>query len=208
MKRGVFITLEGGDGSGKSTLAESLFLYLERKKIPIIKTRAPGGTRIGKEIRDVVLSRRKTKMAPRCELLLFLADRAQHVEEEILPHLLDGKVVLCDRFNDSTFAYQGGARGFPSPIIRTLCDFACQKLQPDLTLYLDIDPSTALKRMQSRREDRIELEALEFHQNIRKAFIKRCKQYPKRMALLDASLPPSQVFAAAKEKIDALLSHR
>src|ERR1700722_18252143 len=130
---GTFITFEGGDGAGKTTLIQKIFGYLEKLGCKVMQTRAPGGTAMGQEIRNLLLHKHDAPLSKRCELLLFLADRAQHVDELILPNLKKKKVVLCDRFNDSTIAYQGGARGLTESLVRKLCDFACDGLKPNLT---------------------------------------------------------------------------
>jgi len=208
MKRGgVFITFEGGDGVGKTTLIDQLYLYLEKRNIPVLKTRAPGGTEVGQEIRKLVLHTEKSTLDKRCELLLFLADRAQHVERVILPELEKGALVLCDRFNDSTVAYQGGARGFSSELVKHLCAFACQDLKPQLTFYLDLDPVVGFQRAKKAglKKDRIESEDIAFHQKIREAFLEIAKEEPQRLCVLDASKPAQEVFLLAKEKIDALI---
>ncbi len=204
-KRGLFITFEGGDGAGKTTLIEKIHHYLDKENV--LKTRAPGGTEIGKEIRNLLLHKPGAALSKRCELLLFLADRAQHVEEVILPALGENKIVLCDRYNDSTIAYQAGARGLPLDAVADLCKFACDGLEPDLTLYLDLDPEIGFERAKKAglAKDRIEQEALTFHQNIRKTFKQIAKNNPKRFILIDASLNPEEVYTLAKEKIDALL---
>ncbi len=208
MKRDVpFITFEGGDGVGKSTLIDKIYQYLTSCGNNVFQTRAPGGTEIGKEIRNLVLHKHDARLSTRCELLLFLADRAQHVEEKIIPALGEGKLVLCDRFNDSSVAYQGGARGLTPEVVRDLCHFACNGLQPDLTLYLDLDPEIAFERVKKAgmTKDRIESETLAFHQKIRAAFQQIAKEEPQRFILLDASQTPEEVYSQAKEKIDALL---
>lgn len=204
--RGLFITFEGGDGAGKTTLIEKVYGYLQEKKIPVIWTRAPGGTPIGQKIRELLLNQHGISLAKRCELLLFLADRAQHVDEVILPALEEEQVVLCDRFNDSTIAYQGGARGVGAKSVTSLCRFACDGIQPDLTLYLDLDPKIGFERTRASREgkDRIESETLKFHQKIRRAFHKIAKKEPNRFKLIDASLSPQDVLTQAIEYIDAL----
>lgn len=160
-----------------------------------MKTRAPGGTLTGNLLRDLVLH--KGKLCPRAELFLFLADRSQHVDEVIQPALKDGIVVLCDRFNDSTMAYQGGARGFDSEWVSKLCAFATQGLQPDLTLYLDLDPREGLNRVHHRTKDKIEAESLAFHQKIREAYLDIAKKEPKRFHILNASKSPDEVFVQA-----------
>ena len=161
-----------------------------------MKTRAPGGTITGNLVRDIVLHH-KGALCSRAELLLFLADRSQHVEEVIQPALKNGMVVLCDRFNDSTMAYQGGARGFDPEWVSKLCAFATQNLQPDITLYLDLDPKEGLNRVHHRTKDRIEAESLAFHQKIREAYLAIAKKEPKRFHVLDASKSPDEVFAQA-----------
>jgi len=209
-KKGLFITFEGGDGAGKTTLIESLHMHLEKGgKRQVVKTREPGATSVGKEIRKLVLHSHALNLVKRCELLLFLADRAQHVEELILPALKKGQVVLCDRFNDSTIAYQSGARGLDEKAVRSLCNFACDKLTPDLTIYLDLDPKIGLKRVQKAgrgESDRIEAETLKFHQMIRTTYLSLVKKHPKRFFLIDASKTPEEVYLAAKERIDAIRS--
>lgn len=206
-KKGIFITFEGGDGAGKTTLIQKIFSYLEKLKCDVLQTRAPGGTRIGQEIRHLLLHKNEAPLSKRCELLLFLADRAQHVDELILPNLKKGKIILCDRFNDSTIAYQAGARGFEEKWVRKLCNFSCDDLKPNLTLYLDLDPKIGFERTKKAglNKDRIESEALKFHQNIRKSFKQIAKKEPIRFFLIDASKTPEEVYTQAKVRIDALL---
>jgi dTMP kinase len=196
---GFFLTFEGGDGAGKSTLIDKLHRYLERMGKSILKTRAPGGTKVGETIRSLLLTKSETPLSERGELFLFLADRAQHVDEIIYPALQKGQIVLCDRYNDSTVAYQGTARGFEPVWTRSLCDFATKGLQPDLTLYLDIDPKIGLSRVANTGidKDRIESEALSFHEKIRLAFHNIAKEEPKRFRILDASRSPDDVFEQA-----------
>lgn len=206
--KGFFITFEGGEGAGKTTLIEKLYAHLKGKGYPVLQTRAPGGTEMGKQIRSLLLNSHGMFLSKRCELLLFLADRAQHVDEVILPALKNHQIVLCDRFNDSTLAYQGGARGFDEALIRSLCTFCCDGVQPDLTLYLDLDPEIGFERTRLTRlgKDRIESEELLFHQKIRQKFLEIAQEEPKRLRVIDASQSPEDVFNQALEKIDALLS--
>ncbi len=208
MKRtGVLITFEGGEGAGKTTLIEKVFAHLQCLCLPVLKTRAPGGTVIGTQIRSLLLDHQKHSLSKRAELLLFLSDRAQHVDELILPALKRQEVVLCDRFNDSTIAYQSGARGFDELWVRKLCAFACGDVKPDLTFYLDLDPKIGFDRVHKAgmSKDRIESETLKFHQKIRKAFHKIANKEPKRFKILDARQSPEDVFQQAIEKIDAFL---
>ena len=200
---GFFITFEGGEGAGKTTLIEKIHAALSQEK-KVVQTRAPGGTKTGLSIRDILLHH-DVLLDKRCELLLFLADRGQHVAEVILPALEEGKIVLCDRFNDSTVAYQGGARGFNAAFVRKLCAFSCHDVQPDLTLYLDLDPKIGFQRVQQAKggRDRIESEDIRFHQTIRKAFHKIAKKEPHRFLIVDASQTPEEVFNQAIAKIYA-----
>jgi dTMP kinase len=193
----VFISFEGGEGAGKSTLIQRIYEECLTKKKPVLLTRAPGGTMTGELIRHLLLHHDEKDISSRCELFLFLADRAQHVEQVIRPALKEGKIVLCDRFNDSTVAYQGGARGFDPDWVRKLSLFATDNLEPDLTLYLDIDPHEGLKRVQ-RSKDRIEKEDLSFHEKIRSAYLEIAKKEPKRFHVLDASQSPDDVYRQAQ----------
>lgn len=192
----MFISFEGGEGAGKTTLINHLCDKLTQSGKKVLKTIAPGGTRAGALIRHILLDKKEIPLAYRAELLLFLADRAQHVEEVILPALASQTVVLCDRFNDSTLAYQG-VRGFDEAWLRTLCSFATNNLEPDLTFYLDIDPKKGLSRVKNRTQDRIEEEALSFHQQIREAYLHIAKEEPSRFHILSAEKPPQEVFLEA-----------
>jgi dTMP kinase len=193
----VFISFEGGEGAGKSTLIQKIYEDLLKHEKPVLLTRAPGGTMTGELIRHLLLHHDEKDVSSRCELFLFLADRAQHVEQVIVPALKQHKIVLCDRFNDSTVAYQGGARGFDPDWVRKLCHFATNDLEPDITLYLDIDPREGLKRVQ-RSKDRIEKENISFHEKIRSAYLQIAKKEPKRFHVLDASKSPDDVFRQAQ----------
>jgi dTMP kinase len=195
MSKSLFITFEGGEGAGKTTLIDRLYKALKAEKKSVIMTRAPGGTDLGDEIRNLLLHHKE--MSPRAELLLFMADRAEHTDEVIKPALKKGKIVLCDRYNDSTVAYQGYGRGFGEKWARELCAFATGDLEPDLTFYLDLKPEEGLKRVSHRSKDRIEKEKLAFHRKIRKAYLSIAKKEPKRFHVLDASKNPNEVFQDA-----------
>lgn len=201
--KGHFITFEGGDGAGKSTLIDHLFSTLKKRGYPIVKTRAPGGTPAGKVIRKLLLNSSEP-VVPRAELLLYLADRSQQVETVILPALQEGKIVLCDRYNDSTIAYQGVARGLDLSTVNRFCQFATINLEPGLTIYLDLDPKIGLERLKlsGKSKDRIEAENLDFHQKIREAFLAIAKTNPQRFHCIDASLPKDIVFENALRLID------
>jgi dTMP kinase len=208
-KRGVFVTFEGGDGAGKTTLIERLYREIEQEGRSVIQTRAPGGTALGEKIRSLLLHE-QVKIDRIAELFLFLADRAHHVHEVIIPALMEGKDVLCDRFNDSTIAYQGVARALDPAWVSSLCLFATKGLEPDITFYLDIDPEIGLQRTlrKSGTKDRVESEALEFHQKIRASFQNIAKEHPKRVHLLDASQSPDLVFTQAYEVLRGFLQSR
>lgn len=198
----MFISFEGGEGAGKTTLIEGVYQAYVRKGKKVITTRAPGGTHTGNLIREVLLHKEEALLSPRCELFLFLADRSQHVDEVIFPALQAGTIVLCDRFNDSTVAYQGGARGVDQAWIRTLCAFATRDVQPDRTFYLDLDPAEGLNRIRQRKGDKIEAEALSFHQKIREAYLEIAQEEPNRFYVLDASQSPAAVLQEALEILE------
>jgi dTMP kinase len=206
---GIFVTFEGGDGAGKTTLIEAVYKRLVEQGKAVLKTRAPGATSLGEKIRALLLGHLEGPVTARAELFLFLADRAEHVETVILPALKRGEIVLCDRFNDSTIAYQGVGRGLGKERVTALCDFASQGVTPDLTFYLDIDPRIGLGRVaklsKERIKDRIETEALSFHAEIRAAFLALVKEEVQRFCLLDASLSQGKVLEQAWERIEDLV---
>lgn len=187
----------------------SLEKALVSKGYDVVMTREPGGSALGETIRQRLLSHdARVKIGSVAELLLFLAARAQHIEELIAPALKDGKIVLCDRFNDSTVAYQSGARGLDSKMVRQLCDIVCGRCQPDLTLYLDVDPQVGMSRAKARSKDnadRIEAEELDFHHRVRKAFLSISEQESNRFKCLDGSQPKTSVLDQALEEINILL---
>lgn len=204
--RGRFITLEGGEGAGKSSFIAFAARALSEKGHEVVTTLEPGGTPLGKEIRELLLHQKLEKISKHAELFLFLADRSQHVREVILPALRQGKIILCDRYNDSTIAYQGVARSLDLPFIRSLCAFATEALTPDLTLYLDLDPEIGLARTQSKRGyDRLEQETLHFHTQVRAAFLQMAGEEPERFHRIDASLPEEEVRGCGLKEIEALL---
>lgn len=207
MHKGLLITFEGGEGAGKSTLIEKVYTFLKERFANVIKTRAPGGTEFGQTLRNLLLSKEKLSLDERAELFLFLADRAQHVKEVIFPALANNAFVLCDRFHDSTIAYQGAARGFGEEFVENLCLFSSQNLQSDLTLYLDLDPTFGLERVQKSRSgtDRMEEQHVDFHQKVREGFQKIAKADLKRFRIIDARQSPEMVFQQAIKLIDELL---
>lgn len=184
---GRFITLEGGEGAGKSTQIQVVKDYLEARGIDVVVTREPGGTPVGQEIRNLLVSGDKDKWSPLSETLLILADRAAHLERVIRPALADGKYVVCDRFFDSTRAYQGIAGGLGLEVIHNLQQPVLGTTLPDVTLLLDIDPEKGLSRAQERGGDlRFESKTLAYHQTLRQAFLDFVKQEPERMVVIDA----------------------
>jgi dTMP kinase len=207
MNDGHLITLEGGDGSGKSTVMDFLFTELQKRGVDVVKTREPGGTALSDEVRKILLLREKgIDCCSRAELLLFLAARAQHVEELILPSLIAGKVVLCDRFNDSSIAYQGFARNLGLSTVSHVCDFAAPGISPTLTLLLDIEPYQGIERVKQSTGngelDRIEEEEISFHEQVRCGFLLLAEQNPKRMLCIDASQSREKV---CEEALSAVL---
>lgn len=185
--RGVFVTFEGGEGCGKSTQLELLAGELRRAGARVTTVREPGATRVGELVRGALLDPAHGEMAPRAELLLYEASRAQLVTERIAPALADGEIVLCDRFFDSTTAYQGYGRGLPLDQVEALNLIATDGLVPDLTLVLDIEPSRGLARATAAGADRLEAEELAFHERVREGFLAIAASEPDRVAVIDAA---------------------
>jgi dTMP kinase len=190
---GLFITFEGPDGSGKSTQIQLATEYLEQKGYHVLLTREPGGTRIGDQIRDVVHNVCNTEMDARAEVLLYSASRAQLVAQVILPHLSGGGVVICDRYADSTYAYQGYGRQLDFTMITRITRFATQALEPDITIYLDIDVAEGIKRKQAANSvgkgelNRMDQQTIEFHQRVRAGYLEMAQNRPDRWLVVDAS---------------------
>ena len=200
----LFITFEGGEGSGKSSAMREVAARLEKEGIPFIVTREPGGTPIAEEIRGVILDKKNTAMDPRTEALLYAASRRQHLVEKVWPALKEGKLVLCDRFLDSSLAYQGGARGLGIDQILSINLFATEGSFPDLTLLFDIEPETGLERIaanKGREVNRLDLEKMAFHHAVRAGFHELAKRYPERYVVLDASKPLQEVVEDAYQAI-------
>jgi dTMP kinase len=201
---GHFITFEGIEGCGKSTQIARISEYLKGKGVEVDITREPGGTAIAESIRDVLLDPANTAMASMTELLLYEAARAQHLEERILPALERGAVVLCDRFADSTTAYQGGGRGLSRSMLRTLHDIATNGRWPDLTIVLDVPVAVGAERRAGTALDRIELEAAEFHERVRLAFLDNANEEPHRVKVINGARPVEAVTEAIVREIDAM----
>lgn len=204
--RGKFITIEGTEGVGKSTNIDFIQRYLMDKKIDLLTTREPGGTPLAEEIRELLLKNRDEKMDEAAELLLVFAARSQHLQSVILPALSQNQWVLCDRFTDATYAYQGGGRGLDVGLIESLEQRIQGDVRPDLTLLLDIDVKEGLARAGRRGElDRFENEAITFFEKVRSAYLERANKYPERYAIIDASKPLALVQAQIQQRLDKFL---
>jgi dTMP kinase len=204
----MFISFEGLDGSGKTTQVQRLTVWLRTHGQRVLALREPGGTQLGEAIRDILHNRAYTGMDARAELMLYCAARAQLVAEQVRPHLLNGSVVLSDRFADSTLAYQGYGRGLDLDFLRELLRFITHGIQPDLTLYLDIDPEQALARRLASGEEvnRMDAESIAFHQRVRAGYHQLITQQPERWVVIDASASPDQVAAQVQAVVKARLS--
>ena len=190
----MFITFEGPEGSGKSTQLPRLAQFLEDSSLQVVKTREPGGTKIGDQIREVLVRMDNTELHPRTEILLFLAARAQLVEELIIPSLKQGKIILCDRYGDSTLAYQGYGHGLDLETLRAMLQFATGGLKPNLTILLDVDVFTGLKRKKIKEEwNRLDAFELSFHERVRAGYKILAEQEPERWKIVDATQDPDQV---------------
>ncbi len=206
----MFVTVEGVEGAGKSTLIRLLKQALEQRGIPFIHTREPGGCGLGAQLRPLLLDASR-KVDSRAELFLFLADRAQHVADTILPALERGEWVLCDRYADSTIAYQGYGRGMDVEMLQQLNDYATGGLWPDRTLLLDLPAETGLERALARNgreglsqsEGRFESEELEFHRRIRSGFLERASRWPTRFLVLDAVQAPEVLLEQALSALES-----
>jgi len=206
MKGGFFVTFEGGEGSGKSSLMDRCGRELENRGFDILTTREPGATSLGEEVRRLVLKKNeRITIGPRAELLLYLVARAQNLQENIIPALEAGKVVLCDRYHDSTISYQGYGRGQDVLEVENLCHLACWGVQPQLTFFLDVDPEIGIKRSQrlakdvaaAGERDRIEGEELAFHDRVREGMHQLAARDVLRICTLDAHKSEDEVFSEA-----------
>lgn len=202
----MLITFEGIEGSGKTTQANLLHAYLKKNGYDPIKTREPGGTGFGEALRDVLL-RKDMRVFPLAELLVFMAVRAQHMEEVISPALAEGKIVLCDRFVDATYAYQGYGRSIDLGIIETLNRLVTKGVRPNLTILLDCDVDLALKRKSAANQhmDRFERESISFHRKIREAYLKLSKEDSRRFFVIGPSLDVEGTHRAIREKVESFL---
>jgi len=205
MKRGYFITAEGNEGAGKTTILRMAARYLEEKGLRVAVTREPGGIPIAEQIRAVLLDRNNAGMDGRTEALLYAAARRQHFVEKIVPLLESGVTVLCDRFIDSSLAYQGHARGIGIEPVLEINRFAVGGTFPDLTLYLDVDPRVGLERIRAggeREINRLDLESLAFHQKVREGYRLVAGLFPERIRTIDAAGGLDEVFAEVRRVLD------
>ncbi|EKN64397.1 dTMP kinase [Schinkia azotoformans] len=196
------ITLEGVEGSGKSTLINYVKDFLEYRGKSIVVTREPGGIDIAEQIRSVILDKKNTKMDGRTEALLYAAARRQHLVEKIIPSLNEDKIVLCDRFIDSSLAYQGYARGLGIDEVLSINEFAIGNFMPNLTLYLDLDPEVGLSRIRKNKErevNRLDLEEMNFHNKVKEGYEEVLVKFPNRIVRIDANQEIENVFSEIKK---------
>jgi dTMP kinase len=207
-KRGLFITFEGPDGSGKSTQARMLAERLRGEGRAVLESVEPGGTPIGQQIRRILLDPANKELTATAELLLMFAARAQNVEQWILPALAQGKIIISDRFTDSSLAYQGAGRGLGAKTVLELDRIACHGLTPDVTFCIDIDSETGLARAQSRggSETRLEEQAIDFHHKVREAYHELSRNEPQRFRLIDGNNTPEAIAAKVWKELAPLLA--
>jgi dTMP kinase len=203
----MFITLEGIEGAGKTSQMDNIVAFMENRGYECATTREPGGTRIGSQIRGVLLNPENDDLDPDAELLLYVADRVQHIKTVIAPHLAAGRVVICDRFFDATLVYQGYARGLDQNLIRNLHRWVCRDLTPDLTLLFDLEPQAGLARAwrqlnsggRTDHESRFEKEKRVFHEKVRSGYLELAQAEPGRFRVIDARQAPEQVLGAIQD---------
>lgn len=211
-RRGLFITFEGPDGSGKTTQLRLLAQRLRASGHEVVETAEPGGTAIGRQIRAILLDSANQELSPTAELLLYFASRAQNTDECIRPALHSGAIVLSDRFTDSTIAYQGAARGLGRDVVMQIHRIACREINPDLTIIVDIDVPTSMRRAHARNRDlsgaderRIDEESAEFHRRVREAYVELAGIEPGRIRVIDGEADPAtvagRVWDAVKEHV-------
>jgi dTMP kinase len=200
MKKGFFITLEGGEGAGKSTQNKRIIKWLSEHGGSVVETREPGGTVISEQIRRLLLDTRNAGLNAVSELLMMFAARSQLVQEVILPALAEGKVIVCDRFTDASYAYQGGGRQLGAETVSVIEKLVLKGLQPDLTLLFDVPVELGMKRVAGRGEaDRFEIESIRFFERVRNAYLERAKADPQRFRIIDASQDEERVWAQVQD---------
>ena len=207
MEKGLFITIEGPDGSGKSTQIQFMKEYFEGLGLECLFTREPGGTKISEKLRNIILDKENAEMCDMTEALLYAASRAQHVEELIVPALKEGKIVVCDRFIDSSIAYQGYGR-FLGDAVRVINEFAVNGCMPDVTFLLELDPSIGKSRIREDVQDRLEMEKLEFHQRVFAGYQAMADMQPDRFARIDASRDKESMRDDIRKVLSRMLEER
>lgn len=210
MRGGLFITIEGGEGAGKTTLIQALALKAQQQGHEVMITREPGGIPIAEAIRAVILRKENTAMDGRTEALLYAAARRQHLAEKVIPALRAGAIVICDRFIDSSLAYQGHARGLGLEAVWEINRFAIEGCMPDITLYLDLDPEIGLERIGQnggREVNRLDLESLAFHSRVREGYKLVEARFKERFITIDASASPDRIAEEAWQHLEPKLTH-
>ncbi len=206
MGKGFFISVEGTDGSGKSTQLELIREYFKERKIDALFLREPGGTAISEKIRNIILDKENDRMAAETEALLYAASRAQLVKEVISPAIEAGKNVVCDRFLDSSIAYQSYGRGLGFDMVFNINSYGVGGLMPDITLFFDLPPEKGILRKASQQSlDRLELEGDDFRRRVYKGYVELCERFPTRIKRLDASLSIEEVFESVKKELSGFL---
>jgi dTMP kinase len=214
MKQGLFITLEGIDGTGKSTQLRLLARHLKKRGLAVRVTREPGGTKVGERIRKILLASTTARLAPLAELALMYAARAQHLQEVIRPALAKGEIVVSDRYNDASLAYQGYGRELGVETVRAFDRIVCARTQPDLTIVLDLAPRLSLERAQGRqsrrksKQQRFELQGMNFHNRVRDGYLAIAHSEPHRVKVVKADRPVAEVQAEIRKLVDAFLARR
>ncbi len=207
MRKGLFITFEGNDGCGKTTVSTKVYESLKEKGEPVVYTREPGGNDIAEQIRAVILDPNNTAMDARTEALLYAASRRQHLTEKILPALAEGKIVLCDRFIDSSLAYQGIGRGIGMDEVLQINEFAIENHMPDATIFLSVSLETGWKRVSQRGQlDRLDQESREFHQRVAEGYEQVKARFAQRMIVIDAEADMETVFAQALHHTEEIIN--
>jgi dTMP kinase len=205
-----FITFEGGEGAGKTSVIQELVGFLREADVDFITTREPGGIRIAESIREIILDTNNTEMDGRTEALLYAAARRQHLVERVIPELNEGKIVLCDRFLDSSLVYQGIAREIGLDEVFTINNFAIENCMPKLTFYFDIEPEKGLARIansKNREINRLDKENLDFHYKVRDGYLKLLTMFPERIVKIDADRSLKEVVTETKERLFSYLSY-
>lgn len=206
--KGLFVTIEGPEGSGKSTLITKLLPYFEKKEQKVVATREPGGIKISEEIRTILHKKEHTMMEARTEALLYAAARRQHLVEKVMPALGDNYIVICDRFIDSSLAYQGYARGLGVDKVFEINRFATEDCMPDITIYLDIEPEVGLERIRkdgNREVNRLDLESIEFHKRVHEGYLQLVDRFADRIVVVNADQPMEAVVEEVTQLIEQKL---